>query len=309
MSDAEINALKQETRSMFYHGFDNYLTHAYPEDELRPISCEPMTRDTNDAHHERNDALGNYSLSMIDSLSTLAILASSATSSHDNHDALQDLQTSISRLVEDYGDGTDGSTGTGRRARGFDLNSKVQVFETTIRGVGGLLSAHLFIIGHLPIEHYAPTKIWQDHHGRDFGYDGQLLRLALDLATRLLPAFDTPFGIPYPRVNLRHGTAIYSQPHTTVDPAQCAAAEVPIPYRETTETCAAGAGSLVLEFTTLSRLSGDPRFEQAAHRAFFAIWHRKSELDLVGSGVDSVTGQWVSPITGVSTTSPYSCLH
>ena len=29
------------------------------------------------------------------------------------------------------------------------------------------------------------------------GYNGELLRLAEDLARRLLPAFDTPTGIPY----------------------------------------------------------------------------------------------------------------
>lgn len=38
--------------------------------------------------------------------------------------------------------------------------------------------------------------------------------------------------------------------------------------RETVETCSAGAGSLILEFATLSRLTGDPRFESAASRAF-----------------------------------------
>ncbi len=41
--------------------------------------------------------------------------------------------------------------GQGTRARGFDLDSKVQVFETVIRGVGGLLSAHQFAVGDLPI--------------------------------------------------------------------------------------------------------------------------------------------------------------
>ena len=44
----------------------------------------------------------------------------------------------------------------------------------------------------------------------------------------------------------------------------------------------AGAGSLILEFGTLSRLTGDPRFEQAAYKAFFALWNRKSDIGLVG---------------------------
>lgn len=36
-------------------------------------------------------------------------------------------------------------------------------------------------------------------------YEGGLLPLALDLGRRLLPAFDTPLGIPVHRVNLRTG--------------------------------------------------------------------------------------------------------
>ncbi|RYE12934.1 MAG: hypothetical protein EOP51_30665, partial [Sphingobacteriales bacterium] len=64
---------------MFYHGFNNYMQHAFPEDELRPITCTPLFRDrANPSHIEVNDVLGNYSLTLIDSLSTLAILASSS---------------------------------------------------------------------------------------------------------------------------------------------------------------------------------------------------------------------------------------
>ena len=61
------------------------MTHAFPEDELRPISCKPLTRDReNPAHVDVNDPLGNYSLTLIDSLSTLAILASNPSNSRYN---------------------------------------------------------------------------------------------------------------------------------------------------------------------------------------------------------------------------------
>lgn len=70
------------------------------------------------------------------------------------------------------------------------------------------------------------------------------------------------------QINLRHG----------LDP------------KESIETCSAGAGSLILEMATLSRLSGDPRFEVAARKAFFAIWnrvrsqsHKEEDHDTVGS--------------------------
>lgn len=31
--------LKEETKKMFYWGYDNYMTHAFPFDELDPIDC------------------------------------------------------------------------------------------------------------------------------------------------------------------------------------------------------------------------------------------------------------------------------
>jgi ER degradation enhancer, mannosidase alpha-like 1 len=52
----------------------------------------------------------------------------------------------------------------------------------------------------------------------------------------------------------------------------------------------AGAGSLILEFGTLSRLTGDDRFEEAARKAFFALWDRKSDIGLVGNTIDINTG-------------------
>jgi len=75
---------------------------------------------------------------------------------------------------------------------------------------------------------------------------------------------------------------------------------------ETTETCpyiyttafiginvtlgTAGAGSLILEFATLSRLTGDDRFEKAARKAFFALWNRRTDIGLVGNTVNIDTG-------------------
>lgn len=63
----------------------------------------------------------------------------------------------------------------------FDKDISVQVFEITIRELGGLLSA------------YQMTG------------DKRLLTLAEDLGTRLLPAFDTQTGMPFRFVNLKTG--------------------------------------------------------------------------------------------------------
>ncbi|KAL8869099.1 MAG: hypothetical protein Q9174_004524, partial [Haloplaca sp. 1 TL-2023] len=297
--------LRHEAEHMFYHGYDNYMRHAFPEDELRPLSCRPLTRDRVDPTHvELNDVLGNYSLSLVDSLTTLAILASSPNQASRTK-ALHHFHTGVAALVEQYGDGTDGSAGLGLRARGFDLDSKVQVFETVIRGVGGLLSAHQFAVGDLPITGYSPqhkttkdgTVKVQWPHG--IIYDGQLLRLARDLGNRLLPAFHTDTGIPYPRVNLRYGIPFYPESplHRNAEEGMCHT----IQQRsgEQTETCSAGAGSLLLEFTTLSRLTGDPQYERLAKRAFWAIWDRRGSTGLVGAGIDAESGKWVSSYTGI----------
>ena len=215
----------------------------------------------------------------------------------------------MASLVAQYGDGTSGPSGQGLRARGFDVDSKVQVFETVIRGVGGLLSAHLFASGELPITGYKPLRGKAVSKGgkkietptikwpNGFRYNGQLLRLALDLAQRLLPAFYTATGMPYPRVNLRHGIPFYlnSPLHHDSDFEDFVEQGSP----EITETCSAGAGSLVLEFTVLSRLTGDPRFEQLAKRAFWAVWDRRSNIGLIGAGVDAENGNWIGAYAGI----------
>jgi hypothetical protein len=301
------NRHRQETRDIFYHGYDNYMQHAFPEDELRPLTCAPLTRDRqNPAHIEVNDVLGNYSLTLIDSLSTLAILASTpAPSKTGENRPLEDFQEGVKLLVENYGDGTPGPGGQGARARGFDLDSKVQIFETVIRGVGGLLSAHQFAVGDLPIRGYhAKVGKRKGHEGifwpNDFVYDGQLLRLATDLTDRLLPAFNTPTGLPYPRVNLRHGASFYAKSPNNMDAEHGQCGRDPNDKgTEVTETCSAGAGSLVLEFSTLSRLTGNPQYERVAKDAFWAVWQRRSSIGLIGAGIDAETGQWVSSYTGI----------
>ncbi|KAF9482475.1 alpha mannosidase-like protein [Pholiota conissans] len=230
-------AFREKTRELWYHGFDNYMTFAFPMDELTPLSCSGQGPDWgNPANIAANDVAGNFSLTLIDVLDTLVVL-----------DDRQGFEKAVRNVIEWVS---------------FDVNTKPQVFETTIRVLGGLLSGHI----------YANTT------GQPFHlpwYRGELLALAHDLGKRLLPAFSTPTGLPYARINLRHG----------------------LMKGETVETCSAGAGSLILEFATLSRLTGDDRFEKAANKAFFGIWNRKSDIDLVGNTINTWTGAWTHPET------------
>ncbi|KAJ2378750.1 hypothetical protein IW150_000609, partial [Coemansia sp. RSA 2607] len=109
-------------------------------------------------------------------------------------------------------------------------------------------------------------------------YRGELLGLARDLGFRLLPAFEaSPCGIPYARTNLKHG------------------------YRssETSSTCTAGAGTLLLEFGTLSRLTNETVFEDLARMALNDLWLARSKSNLFGNTYDIVKQQWISPVAGV----------
>ena len=241
MTSDRARQLREEVREAFFHGWNNYLVLAWPEDELQPLSCKGRGSDRlNPRNIGINDVCGDFQLTLIDSMDTLAIMGEHEAFAH----AIKLLETSNL---------TDFSI----------VNSKVQVFETNIRILGGLLSAHLFASD--PSLSAVPR------------YGNELLSMALALGERLLPAFSTPTGIPLPRVNIASGLVA----------------------DETSETCAAGAGTLLLEFSTLSKLTGDNRFELAARKAFYAIWNRRSILGLVGNSIDANTGLWTQTTTSI----------
>lgn len=79
----------------------------------------------------------------------------------------------------------------------LDNDIIVSVFETNIRMVGGLLSAHVL----------AELIRKNERRGSKYmkWYRGELLEMAKDLGYRLLPAFNTTTGIPHARVNLKYG--------------------------------------------------------------------------------------------------------
>eukprot|EP00912_Choanoflagellata_sp_UC4_P000085 UC4_evm3s59 len=172
MDRAAILALREKTREAFLFAHDAYLNHAFPLDELDPVGCRGRGPDYhNPLNININDALGNYSLTLVDSLDSLAIMGER----NRFWSALRLVNSTIS----------------------FDQNTNVQVFEVNIRVLGALLSSHIFasdpVFGMLDPAPEPP-------------YQGELLRLAKDLGDRLLPAFtETATGIPHPRVNLRHG--------------------------------------------------------------------------------------------------------
>lgn len=233
-----------EAKKMFYFGYDNYMAYAFPMDELNPLLCCGRGPDyENPSNVNINDILGDYCLTLVDSLDTLAVLGN-----------VTEFQNAVTNVIQNVS---------------FDKDNVVQVFEVNIRVLGALISAHLLMMDpEQPFGNLRPS--W---------YDGELLQLAHDLASRLLPAFEgSSTGIPYPRVNLRQG----------------------LPQPPTVETCTAGAGSLVLEFGLLSRLLDDPVYEGYARRANKVLWNlRAKSTGLLGNVIDVESGRWIEKLSGL----------
>lgn len=106
--------------------------------------------------------------------------------------------------------------------------------------------------------------------------DQRLLALAEDLGTRLLPVFESPTGIPYRYVNLKTGK-VHGE-----------------------KTNPAEAGTLLIEFGTLAKLTRRPVFYDKAKRALVETYKRRSPIGLVGTWINAETGQWTDTDSHIS---------
>ncbi|CAD6199695.1 unnamed protein product [Caenorhabditis auriculariae] len=228
-TESDMARYRDKVKNMFYHAYNGYLAHGYPLDELKPISCTGQ------------DTWGSFSLSLVDALDTLLVMGNTT-----------EFMRAIDLVLKSVRD---------------DVNVNVSVFETNIRVVGGLISAHM-LVGKVPgLEEEMPG--WP--------CDGPLLRLAVKMADRLLPAFNTDTGMPYGTVNLRYG----------------------VHKDETPVTCTAGVGTFIVEFGALSRLTGDDKYERVALRALDALWSVKSPIGLVGNHINVINSQWTATDSGI----------
>ena len=234
MSLEARRSYREAVRAMFIEAYDNYMRRAFPGGELRPLTCRGG----------RFSLIEVPAVTLVDSLSTLAVLGN---------------VTEFERATELLWNVTGGT---------LNVDANVSVFETTIRLLGGLLSAHLFA---------SSSDFFQSRQT----YSGYLLTMARDLGERLLPAFETKTGIPYGTVNLMSG----------------------VPTGETAVASLAGSGSLTLEFAILTALTGDRRFQDRAVAAVLALYQRRSPADLLGKHIHALTGKWVEPLSGIGSNS------
>ncbi|HKJ31541.1 MAG TPA: glycoside hydrolase family 47 protein, partial [Balneolales bacterium] len=102
------------------------------------------------------------------------------------------------------------------------------------------------------------------------------LKLATDLGNRLLPVFNSKTGMPYEYVNLKTGK---------VKGEVNSSAEI---------------GTLLIEFGTLSKLTGNPEYYNKAKKALVTLYNHRSKIGLVGTTINIQTGKWVNTDSHVS---------
>ncbi|XP_018614917.2 endoplasmic reticulum mannosyl-oligosaccharide 1,2-alpha-mannosidase isoform X3 [Scleropages formosus] len=161
-----INRL-EAVKEAFRHAWKGYKEFAWGHDELKPISKS----------YGEWFGLG---LTLIDALDTMWIL--------NLKEEFKEARTWVAKELS------------------FDKNVDVNLFESTIRIVGGLLSTY-----HL-------------------SGDSLFLEKAKDIGSRLLPAFNTPSKIPFSDVNIGKGTA--HPPRWTSDSTVAEVTSIQLEFRE-----------------------------------------------------------------------------
>lgn len=191
---------QSDVQEVFERCWKSYKKLAFGFDELKPITGTPDT------------TFGGWGATLVDSLDTLWIMGMK-----------KDFELAVKAVSK----------------INFSVSEQktVNVFETTIRYLGGLLGAYDVSDGAYP----------------------ELLTKAVELGDILYQAFDTPQRIPVSRWDwLIPG----QQPADTVIVAEL--------------------GSLTLEFTRLSQLTGDSKYYDAVYRIMLAFEMNQEETRMPG---------------------------
>jgi mannosyl-oligosaccharide alpha-1,2-mannosidase len=191
-------------KKAFLHSWEGYKTHAWLQDEVAPVTGG------------FKNGFGQRGATLVDALDTLAIMG---------------LEEEFDKAVHAIKKIDFTTAGVAR----------LNVFETTIRYLGGLLSA------------YDLSKA--KHH--------TLLHKATELGDMLYAAFDTPNRMPITRWDWENAAL---NGHQEAD-AQALSAEI---------------GSLTLEFTRLSQLTGDLKYYDAIARVTNMLEKHQNRTKLPG---------------------------
>ncbi|KAF9419840.1 mannosyl-oligosaccharide alpha-1,2-mannosidase [Podila epigama] len=205
----------EKVKAAFRHSWEAYKRDAWGKDEYHPIS-----------HHGSNMLQNGqgYGFTIVDSLDTILLMG----------------------LDKEFKEARDWV----EHSLNFNQDGTVNLFETTIRVLGGLLAAY--------DQSGAKEKVFLDK--------------AVDLADRLLGAFNTPTGIPYASVHLSMSRGV--------------------PGHEGGRSSTSEVSTLQLEFKYLSYLTGDDKYWKAAEKVMFRMRKMKDLDGLVPIYINPVTAEY-----------------
>ncbi|KAF2852591.1 glycoside hydrolase family 47 protein [Plenodomus tracheiphilus IPT5] len=201
---AERLQRRAAVKDAFLHTWEGYKKYAWLQDEVTPVSGG------------FKNVFGQRGASLVDALDTLVIMGLEKEFEYALK-AIKKIDFTTSGIQQ------------------------LNVFETTIRYLGGLLSAYDLSHG--------------THH--------VLLDRATQLGDMLYSAFDTPNRMPITRWDWENAALNGQQ---SADP-QCLSAEL---------------GSLTLEFTRLSQLTGDPKYFDAVQRVTNLLEKHQNNTQIPG---------------------------
>jgi endoplasmic reticulum Man9GlcNAc2 1,2-alpha-mannosidase len=156
----EWEVKRERVKQVFLYSWKGYVEKAWGKDEYRPISGNGKNMIPDGSIQTIFLTIGMGWI-IIDALDTMMLM-----------NLTEEVSRSRTWIAESLN---------------WDQDKEVNVFETTIRVLGGLLSAHYLS-----------------------GNDDLYLEKAVDLADRLITGFDSPTGIPYANVNLKQRVGIKS---------------------------------------------------------------------------------------------------
>lgn len=195
-------ARREDVKKQFLKCWRNYRTYAWMHDEIHPISGQV------------SNSYGGWATTLIDALDTLYIMGFEDEFST----AIKDIE------MIDFG---------------YTDQEIINVFETNIRHLGGLLAAY------------------------ELSGEKRLLNKAKEVGEMLYHAFDTPNHIPATRWQFR-------------------AAGEGKPQEPEEHMLLAEIGSMTLEFTRLSQLTGDPKWYDAVDRITRLLEEQQDQTKLPG---------------------------
>ncbi|PKX95703.1 glycoside hydrolase family 47 protein [Aspergillus novofumigatus IBT 16806] len=212
------NARREKVRDAFIISWDGYEQHGWGYDEYKPIAKEG-----------KQMVPGGLGWIIVDALDTLMIMNLTSRVQHARNWIHNSLQ--------------------------YNQDHDVNTFETTIRMLGGLLSAH-----YLSTAHPGLAPIADD----DAGSPGEDLYIekATDLADRLLGAFGSKSGVPYASINLNTSTGIPS-------------------HADNGASSTAEATTVQLEFKYLAKLTGEAEYWRVVEKVMQVVDDQKMEDGLL----------------------------